>query len=335
MRHSLIGSLTVVLCVTGIALGLWSLSRGGPENLEPFVSDVGIDTLAAIDSGAAASDLGSERPVYAYSVIPGGAYSASELRHAIATDPIVAAHYQNLDQSKLQVRSVARDQYAYVSYRKGDKVFWTKNKVLLRQGETIVTEGTKQVRGRCGNCISEAPQLPTAADEPESVEFDRLVDEPKAQPARPDVALVPLAYASDPGITTAAESLAEALSPYSAGRFPAGVSGPFVSGGNGTNVPASPSDDPNQETPVPPFVPEPPIVFPLPPGLFPTPPTAIPTPPGDLPPTDNNPPFVPESPINPPQSEPVTPVAVPEPGTLILLAAGAATLMRRRRSSSR
>ncbi len=71
-----------------------------------------------------------------------------ELRDAIRLDAVVAAHYKDLDQSQLQVRTIAHDQYAYVSYRKGDAIYWTTNKVLLRQGETVMTDGAKLIRGK-------------------------------------------------------------------------------------------------------------------------------------------------------------------------------------------
>ena len=332
-RLAVVAPLTFVLCVAMIVVALRTASRNERESVESPISGIDLETAEAIEA-AGGSSLLSDRPVYRYSVIPGGVYTASELRGAIQADAVVAAHYQDLDQSKLQVKTVARDQYAYVSYRKGDKVFWTKNKVLLRQGETIVTDGTKQIRGRCGNCISEEPQLPTAANEPDAVEFDRLVDKPSvAQPLGPEVALVPLTSLPATG-TPAGDALAEALAPFGPRRTGGGI-GPFVAGGNGSNVPAPPGDVPGAETPMPPIVPEPPVVFPLPPGLFPTPPTVVPTPPGDLfPPTGNDPPLDQPPPREPPIDLPPTsePVPVPEPGTLLLIAAGAVTAACRRRS---
>ena len=102
--------------------------------------------------------------------------TSGELRRAITADPVVAAHYAKLDRSRIRTEIVPRDRFVHVSYRKGNQVFWTKKKVLLRRGETILTDGTTQIRARCGNCISEEPLAPTAADEPDVVEFDRLTD---------------------------------------------------------------------------------------------------------------------------------------------------------------
>lgn len=195
--------------------------------------------------------------------------------------------------------------------------------MLLRQGEAIITDGTKVIRAKCGNCISPAPQLPTASDEPDVVEFDRLADpEVESQPARPEVALVPRAMPvgggapaaggapADPGAPTALVP-----DPLASGEFTGGSSMPLAAGIRGADG----------------F--PPPDLFPDPGGNPPpqggNPPPLVPTdevPPSFSPP-DGPPPGGPEGPGDP--------VPVPEAGTLLLVAAGAATLMRRRRSRSR
>jgi len=64
-----------------------------------------------------------------------------------------------------------------VSYRLHDRVYWTKHKVRIRSGETILTNGQTEVRARCGNCISMAPLLPTSDEEPPPMEFDAFTDD--------------------------------------------------------------------------------------------------------------------------------------------------------------
>jgi hypothetical protein len=54
----------------------------------------------------------------------------------------------------------------YVSYRLGDKVFWTANKLILASGETLITDGTHLARTRCGNRVSETPQIPVSKEQP-------------------------------------------------------------------------------------------------------------------------------------------------------------------------
>lgn len=321
------------LCLSGIVYGTWTVAPVDETARNEFISPRDFATLDAIDADTSEYP-GSDRLVYRYSVIPGGAYTPGELQHAIQSDPVVAAHYKDLDQSKLQVRTVARDQYAYVSYRKGDAVYWTQNKVLLRQGETVLTDGTKVIRGRCGNCISSEPQLPTASDDPDIVEFDRLVDPVVPRQTRaeqPAVAPAPAAPADTPAPGTQAEPIAPLMmGPLGGGTSPlaaGNVSQPV----DDTDVPLASVGSLGPRFPMPPFTPQPPDGLPTPPDQ-PTPPGSNPPP---LVPTDDAPPtFLP--PDGPPPNGPTgDSVPVPEAGTLLLVAAGAATLMRRRRSRSK
>jgi hypothetical protein len=336
MRRFVLIFLTSALCLSGLAYRTWSLSRVHETAPDEFISPRDFATLDAIDAGAL-EHPDSDRPVYRYSVIPGGAYSPDELRQAIQSDSVVAAHYEELDQSKLKVRTVAHDQYAYVSYRKGDAVYWTKNKVLLRQGETVLTDGTTLIRGKCGNCISSEPQLPTASDEPDDVEFDRLVDPIVPQQAREENPPVPApAPVGKPSAGTSAGPITLIpTGPFGSSTTPL-AAGNLNQSTTDIDPPAASVGSDGARFPLPPLAPQPPDVFPTPPDL--SPPSGANPPPGSNPPplvpTDDAPPtFLP--PDGPPPHGPTgpdAPVPVPEAGTLLLVAAGAATLMRRRRS---
>jgi len=119
------------------------------------------------------TDSGVEvRPLLPYSVIPGGARNSSELRAAIAHDPLVATHYLIFDVSKTHVVRLDRDSAMYVSYRMGEHVYWTRKKLVLLKGETLLTDGQHLARTRCGNRLSETPELPTSLREPERAELE-------------------------------------------------------------------------------------------------------------------------------------------------------------------
>ena len=87
--------------------------------------------------------------------------------------PIIQAYTQ----AKLRVETLPSDRDVYMSYRIGQEIFWTKHKMRLREGETILTDGVHHIRARCGNCIAFAPMEPTADDEPGEMEFDALNDD--------------------------------------------------------------------------------------------------------------------------------------------------------------
>ena len=104
------------------------------------------------------------RKVYPFSVVPGGVYSAEELARSRRIDPVVARHYAGFG-AHVTVQKTVRDTYMYVSYRKEDKVYWTKGKHRIKQGEYVVSDGQNFARARCGNRLSAVPQEPVMNDD--------------------------------------------------------------------------------------------------------------------------------------------------------------------------
>lgn len=119
------------------------------------------------------------RPLLPYSVIPGGARDAAELRSAVDHDPIVAMHYIVFDLPNTRVVRLDHNEAMYVSYRMGEHVFWTKKKLILLKGETLLTDGQHLARTRCGNRLSETAEVPTSLREPNRAALET--------PAAPDL----------------------------------------------------------------------------------------------------------------------------------------------------
>jgi hypothetical protein len=120
--------------------------------------------------------LNKTRRVYPYSIVPGGLADRKELARAIVTDKVVAVHYAAFEAGKATVETVRKPRAVYVSYRKGDKVYWTAKKLQLAEGETLLSDGRSEIRGRCGNRISDVPQLPVEARGPSEEELDSSVE---------------------------------------------------------------------------------------------------------------------------------------------------------------
>ena len=118
------------------------------------------------------------RPVFSGSVVAGGVYSLDELRAVIARDPVVAAHYRSADLDRMKVVTLTTGKAAYVSFRRGDTVRWTRQRVWLKPGETVLTDGTTMIRARCGNCVSEEQQQNVAEVDPAHGELDDFVVPP-------------------------------------------------------------------------------------------------------------------------------------------------------------
>jgi len=113
------------------------------------------------------------RPVYPYSVVPGGVADAKELKWVAEHDPVVAAHYAGFNFERAQVVRLALARTVYVSYRIGNNIYWTRRRLMLHKGETLITDGKMIARTRCANRVEEAPQQQAASPvEPAPEKFE-------------------------------------------------------------------------------------------------------------------------------------------------------------------
>jgi len=281
------------------------------ENLATAVHEPRSDSDFLSEASVTFAPEKQDRVFYPYSVIPGGARNVAELKEAIAHDTSVAEHYADFNLSKTRVITLTAARAVYVSYRVGDGIFWTKNRLNLAAGESVLTDGEHMARTRCGNRISAAPvQLSSKAEPaPEAMEVpaDSVLLARLDSPVELSLAPAPPTDISVP--PTGPGSL---YVPPFVPVFPVGNAFPP---GSPAGPPPTPTP-PGGPTPIPPGSPMP---TPTPPGSpTPTPPPAGPVPP--LPPGTPSP-TPPGTPSTPPPGTP-PPTTVPEPGTLIMLAAG-------------
>jgi hypothetical protein len=236
-------------------------------------------------------DVSASRPVYPYSVIPHGIESAQELQAAIHHDPIVSAHYSDFRVRAVRFIRLRRERQFFVSYRLGNRVYWTKRKLKLHAGELLLTDGTHLARTRCGNRLSEIPATPTSSSEP----TDRLVTTPVV--LRPEPTADPLPGSPMwPGSTAPVLLVASSPAPPgSRGFIP--LAPPILC----CVTSSGPSPTPNSPS-------------------HPTPPPTSSPSPSPTPPSQPPPYFPPEPPS--PSQPTGQPIPTPEPGSLLLVAAG-------------
>lgn len=258
----------------------------------------------------------SARPVYRYSVVPGGVADAAELEDIVRQDKVVAMHYAGFDVERARPVTVSAARAVYVSYRKGDRVYWTDRKVVLPVGETLLSDGREEMRARCANRISDLPRGPVEPDAPNPGSLDLLVFEgaeaglivrfgaPKAAPPRSPGRPGPH-WSLPPGGGIGRPTLPPLHGRTPDTRLLASVTPPPLSGAVTVEPPA-------------PAMPPPTLGNAEPPLPVPTPFVPVPDPGRPGPPL--NPPLDP-----PPEAE------LPEPATAWLMAAATVALLARRR----
>jgi len=167
--------LAIVGCVAFSMVGLRYLSpslfhasRSGEPSRQ--ASEASRDLILHAQQEALRSMEG--RTVYRYSVVPGGVRDVRELKWAAEHDPVVAAHYAGFDYDHARAVRLVLARTAYVSYRIGNKVYWTRHRVTLKKGETVLTDGKITARARCANRVEEAPQVMMSSAEPPPMMFD-------------------------------------------------------------------------------------------------------------------------------------------------------------------
>jgi hypothetical protein len=187
--------------------------------------------MAAADGSEAplrpAAERRLSRPVYPYSVIPGGVYSVAEFRLAIGRDSVVSAHYSGFHAEGLRMTNAAKPVPMYTSYRIGNAVYWTRYPVRIAAGEALITDGTSFARARCGNRLSSSPRGPIAYREPKEIYLETADRYDFSEQSAADSSNFDLAVAL-PGSVVPASALAFEIFPaatLSEAPAPSGASG--------------------------------------------------------------------------------------------------------------
>jgi hypothetical protein len=167
---SLVAASASIVALSYLGPSLFRARQTAPSTFEESETSRDQVTLNNVLSQAQPS-----RPVYPYSVVPGGVEDAKELKWVAEHDPIVAAHYAGFDYAHAQVVRLTLARTVYMSYRIGNRVYWMRHRVRLHKGEKLITDGRMTARGRCANRVEEKPQQQASPNEPAPEAFDKPV----------------------------------------------------------------------------------------------------------------------------------------------------------------
>jgi hypothetical protein len=158
-----------VLALQYFSPSLFRAKQSAPPNFEQ--AELSRQRVVNLNQMLSAAE--PTRPVYPYSVVPGGVEDAKELKWVAEHDPVVAAHYAGFDYDHARVVRLVLARTVYVSYRIGNHVYWTRKRLTLHKGEKVITDGRITARARCANRVEEMPQQAAAPAEPPPQKFDQ------------------------------------------------------------------------------------------------------------------------------------------------------------------
>lgn len=172
----------VLLLFAAAAVITWQFTRRSPDSGFSYSSpetaparllDGQDEVLRADQFESTSFARGPNRPVYPYSVVPGGIQSLEELKQVMEHDPVISRQFQGFDFERAHAVQVSERHAVYVSYRIGQKVYWTRRKIWLQRGETLITDGKIVARARCGNRVAKVPLDAGSPLEPSEEDLDQ------------------------------------------------------------------------------------------------------------------------------------------------------------------
>ena len=114
----------------------------------------------------------AKRAIYPFSIVPGGVRDARELQSATTADPLVGRHYSDFRIAEARAIRFDHPLAMYVSYRRNNQVFWTRNRMVIPANEALLSDGENLARVRCANRLSPVALKPVAATEPSKEEMN-------------------------------------------------------------------------------------------------------------------------------------------------------------------
>jgi len=165
--RALVATLPAVLLVTFLTVHF--SQHASPNRESNSSTDLSASVQVPIEHSSATL---SPRPIFPYSVVVGGVRNAQELQKAASADPVVAKHYADFRISRSHTTQLDRPVAMYVSYRRNNRVYWTRNRMTIPAGEAVISDGENLARVRCGNRLSPVAAKPVAATDPDQEELE-------------------------------------------------------------------------------------------------------------------------------------------------------------------
>src|SRR5262249_41011193 len=96
-----------------------------------------------------------------FPVIPGGVSSAKDFCARAEANPVLKKYIAGFNCTVAYETTLASDITVFMTFRKGDRILWSRHGILVHKGERLITDGTRSFLVRCANEIQFTPQTPT------------------------------------------------------------------------------------------------------------------------------------------------------------------------------
>src|SRR5258708_24298465 len=159
--------LPAALLVTILTVKVLRHSAAEQASMPAYSQDA--NTQESLDLSAASPP---QRPIFPYSIVRGAVRDARELQSVASHDPVVAQHYSDFRIAAARTIRLEKPLEMYVSYRRNNNVYWTRNRMVIPAGETLISDGDNLARVRCGNRLSAIAAKPVSVSEPSKEELN-------------------------------------------------------------------------------------------------------------------------------------------------------------------
>jgi len=160
------------LLLTFLTVKLLRYTAPEPAHLPVYSQAANMQDTLDLSAPSSSGSSQMQRPIFRYSIVPGGVRDARELQSAASHDPVVAQHYSDFRIAAARTVRLEKPLEMYVSYRRNNQVYWTRNRMLIPAGESLISDGENLARVRCGNRLSAVAAKPVAVSEPTKEELN-------------------------------------------------------------------------------------------------------------------------------------------------------------------
>lgn len=105
------------------------------------------------------------QPQKSTALVPGGIATIEDMHAHVNADAVLQRVFSDFNWSAASCSYFPEDFVTFVSFRRGNRVLWSKGPILIKRGTSFCTDGHMTFLMRCGNLISMQPAPDTDSED--------------------------------------------------------------------------------------------------------------------------------------------------------------------------